>query len=109
MHLTGHYTNNCPHPFTRENNNTSNGQYLFRTTSSRETYTNEGNVLETSAVHDADHSEFTLHMQHSIDNDAQEPVRESSNHISMDWILLDNQLTIDIFTNASLLKSVHNS
>jgi hypothetical protein len=104
--LTGHYANDSPHPHTRENNNTPNGQNLFRmTSSSRETHTNEGNVFAKSAVHDADHSEFTLHIQHSINNDAQEPVRESSNHISMDWILLDNQSTIDIFTNSSLLKN----
>jgi hypothetical protein len=97
--LTGHYANNCPHPCTRENNNTPNGQNSFRTTSSRETHTNKGNVLATSAAHDTDHCEFTLHMQHRIDNDAQEPSREKSNHISMDWILVDNQSTIDIFTN----------
>jgi hypothetical protein len=82
--LIGHYANNCPHPHARENNNTPNGQNSFCTTSSRETHTNEGNVLATSAAHDADHNEFTLHMQHSINNDAQKPVRESSNHISKD-------------------------
>jgi hypothetical protein len=48
-------------------------------------------------------------MQHSINNDIKKPVRKSSNHISMDWILLDNQSTINIFTNSSLLKNLRKS
>jgi hypothetical protein len=76
----------------------------------RQDSTNKSNVPLTSAfLTTSTDPQFTFHIQHSINNHTTEHTRKSSNHISIEWILLDNQSTIDVFTNSCLLKNLRNS
>jgi hypothetical protein len=108
--LTGHYANNCPR--SKENNNTPNGQNVIPMPALHQDSTNESNVLITSAsLSTCTNPEFTFHIQHSINNHTTEHARKSSNHIPMEWILLDksinNQRIYHFFSTEKFTKFIY--
>ena len=108
----GHYANQCPEEDTRNNTSVDathqnsavttpqNSNGTRRTTNS----TNVGNTMVTAGIIDQEYfaSSFTFCTY-------QNPVSlRTTDHgtIPKEWILLDNQSTIDVFTNGTLLRNI---
>jgi Reverse transcriptase (RNA-dependent DNA polymerase)/Zinc knuckle len=101
---TGHYANQCPEENARSNTDVACMHQNSNATQRSNTDTNVGNTMVTAGAIDQEYytSSFAFCTY-------QNPISlKSTDHgtIPKEWILLDNQSTINVFTNKLLLRNI---
>ena len=108
----GHYASQCPKTLEdaqrmlAENNEAGTNLLQHATTNEPKTETTNEMTFASSGIHDVAEDNDTSFV---FAQDVRLVETQHGGRLPPEWILLDNQSTVDVFTNRRQLKNIHRS